>query len=297
MIEAALIGARFLHYAALVLLFGGWAYAGHGRADHRHDLLVVMSALLVLIGAMFVLAATVVGLGGSGAALADGELWTAILAETDFGRVWSARLAMALLSVIAALIWRRDHHAGARRIGLVLVGGLLVTIAWTGHAAIGEGMAGLLHRGSDALHILAAAVWLGALGPLLWLLARGGDAAGAAQSLTRFHAVGLASVLILIATGLVSSVFLVGDPVTLFTTRYGQLLTIKLLLFAAMIGFAAHNRLKGTPALVRCLAHGVDPAAATARLRRSIGAEIILGVIILAIVSVLGAIEPAASVT
>lgn len=300
MIEAGLIGARFLHYAALVLLFGGWAYAGFGNAvpalRRRLDRLIIGSALLVLIGSGAVLAATVAGLGGSYGTLADTTLWATIIAETDFGQIWSVRLTLALLSVAVALAWRYGHGATARLTGLVLAGALLITVAWTGHAAVEEGAAGWLHRWADALHLVAAAVWLGALGPLLWLLARKNDAADAARRLSGFHAVGLAAVLTLIATGLINSLFLVGDPLALLNTRYGQMLALKLVLFAFMIWLAARNRLLHTPALMRVISDGTDPGIASARLRRSIGGELALGMIVLAIVAVLGAIEPAASV-
>jgi putative copper resistance protein D len=300
MIEAGLIGARFLHYAALVLLFGGWAYAVFGAeapAARRYlDWLLVASAILVFIGSAAVLAVTVAGLGGSYDTLADADLWATIVAETDFGRIWSVRLILAILSVGAAIGWRYHRGKVVRLTGLMLAGALLVTVAWTGHAAIEEGMPGALHRWADALYLIAAAVWLGALAPLLWLLARKEYSAEAARRLSGFHAVGLAAVLILIATGLVNSFFLVGYPLALLTTRYGQLLILKLALFAAMIWFAARNRSVYTPALTRALSDGTNSGLATAKLRRSIGGELALGTALLGIVAALGAIEPAASV-
>jgi copper resistance protein D len=299
-IETGLISARFLHYAALVLLFGSWAYAGFSQADvalsRRLNRLIVGAALLVLVGSVAVMGATVAGLGGSVETLADTSLWATIINETDFGRIWTVRLVMAVLSVVVAAFWAFGHATIARVLGLALAGALLVTVAWTGHGAIEEGIGGLVHRWADAFHLVAAAVWLGALIPLLWMLARKDSAPNAAQRLTRFHAIGLAAVLTLIVTGLVNSFFLVGDPGGLFTTRYGQLLTLKLALFAGMIGLAARNRLLHTPGLMRAISSRADLGADTARLRRSIGFELALGLVVLAIVAILGAIEPAASV-
>lgn len=300
MIEAGLIGARFLHYCALILLFGGWAYAGFDAeapaARRRVDRLLVGSALLVFIGSAAVLAATVAGLGGGYEMLADADLWTSIVADTDFGRIWSVRLLLAVLSVGAAIAWRYDRGKLVWLTGLMLAGALLITLAWTGHAAVEEGAPGVLHRWADALHLVAAAVWLGALAPLLWLLARKEDSAEAARRLAGFHTVGLAAVLTLIATGLVNSFFLVGAPLALLTTPYGQLLSLKLALFGAMSWLAARNRLRHTPALTLALSQATDPGPAMATLRRSILSELALGTALLGIVAALGAIEPAASV-
>jgi putative copper export protein len=40
----------------------------------------------------------VAGLGGGIASLSDSTLWSAILQDTDFGRVWVVRLLMAAIS-------------------------------------------------------------------------------------------------------------------------------------------------------------------------------------------------------
>lgn len=56
------------------------------------------SSLALLLAALSVLAATVAGLGGGIASLSDSTLWSAILQDTDFGRVWVVRLLMAAIS-------------------------------------------------------------------------------------------------------------------------------------------------------------------------------------------------------
>ena len=180
--------------------------------------------------------------------------------------------------------------------GLVMAGALVTLIAWTGHAAIEEGAAGQVHRLADALHLVAAVVWIGALLPLMWLLAKPNTAPQAAQRLTQFHAVGLIAVLTLLVTGAVNSYFLVGTPEALLTTTYGQLLAAKLALFAGMVALAAGNRFRHAPALARSVSAGVVCEASIGSLRRSIGGEMILGMLVLAIVAILGAIAPATSV-
>lgn len=302
MTEAGLIAARFLHYAALVLVFGAFAYAGYGARSagvaRRLGRLGLGSSALLLLGAAAVLVATIAGLGGGFASLSDETLWSAVVEDTDFGRVWSARLVMALLLFgVGVVVWRWPARA-VKRVGLMLAGGLVVTVASTGHAAAEEGPSGLVHRAADAAHLLAAAVWLGALLPLLFLLRRGAselgeDLATASVRLAAFHTIGLAAVAVLIVSGAVNSWFLVASPEALLTTTYGRVLIVKLALFAVMIGLAAENRLRLVPALARDSASGDQDAQSAAALRSRIWAELMVGMLVLLAVAVLGAIEPA----
>lgn len=303
MTEAGLIAARFLHYAALVLAFGTFAYVGYGAMSagmaRRLGRLGLGSSALLLIAAVAVLVATVAGLGGGFASLSDPTLWSAIVADTDFGRVWFARLVMAaLLIAVAVVVWRSPVRA-PKRVGLLLAGGLVVTVALTGHAAAEEGASGLVHRTADAAHLLAAAVWLGALPPLLFLLGRDPsgvreDLGTASARLVAFHSIGLAAVAVLIVSGAVNSWFLVATPEALLNTTYGRVLLAKLALFAVMIGLAAENRLRLVPALARDYAQGIANGQSAAALRSRIRAELVLGMVVLLTVAVLGAIEPAA---
>ena len=304
MIEAGLIAARFAHYAALVLAFGALAYASYGeRSDNvRRSMgrLGFASSLVLLLAVGAVLAMTVAGLGGSLASLSDPTLWSAVIQETDFGRVWLARLLMALALVAVGLaVWRRPLRA-LNRLGLLFASGLVVTIALTGHAQVEEGASGLVHRIADAAHLVAAAVWLGALTPLLFLL--GTSASGTAEDsriaaarLQGFHSVGLAAVLVLVLTGIVNSWFLVGSPERLVTTTYGVVLLAKVVLFAVMVGLAADNRLRLVPALKRGLNSGVDARDSLAQLRKRIRGELALGMLVLLAVAVLGGIAPASA--
>lgn len=299
MTETGLIAARFVHYVALALLFGTyayWSFASEAVTLQRHfRRLATLSAGLALLGSVLVLAATVAGLGGSYGSLSDLELWSAVVTETDFGRIWSVRLALSVLVIAFAIGWREQAPPTGRWVGVAIAGALVSTVAWTGHAAIEEGTAGQLHRWADALHLIAAMVWVGVLIPILWLLAAKSAAPHAVRRLTQFHSVGLVAVLTLLITGVVNSYFLVGTPSALFITTYGQLLVTKLVLFAAMVALAAANRLSHAPALARNVSAGTDTAASTARLRHAIQGELVLGVLVLAIVSALGAIAPAVS--
>ena len=300
MTEAGLIAARFVHHAALVLAFGAFAYAGFGdlagaAIGSRLRRLATASSLAVLVASLAVLVATAAGLAGGYGALGDAGLWSTVIFDTDFGQVWSARLLLAVGLVAVALVGAKGSPL--RSLGVITAGALLVSIALTGHAQVEDGAAGVIHRIADAVHLAAAGVWLGALVPFLYLLnarSQPDTSAAAAERLEAFHNVGLVAVLLLIATGLVNSWFLVGAPARLFATTYGQVLLIKVALFVGMLALAAGNRLRHVPALSRQLAREEEAAASLRRLRLQISGEFLLGMLVLLAVAALGAIEPAA---
>lgn len=78
------------------------------------------------------------------------------------------------------------------------------------------------------------------------------------------------------------------------TTLYGQLLIAKLVLFAGILGLAASNRFRLTPALEASLDNG-DHATAVAALRRSLALESAIAITILAAVAWLGLLAPPAT--
>ena len=122
-----------------------------------------------------------------------------------------------------------------------------------------------------ALHLLAVAYWVGAL----WPLRRAAASPSAAGLMHRFGVVATGVVGLLVAVGASFAWLMTGDLGALLGTAYGWTLLGKLALVAGLLGLAAHNKLRLTPAL----AQG-DPAAAAA-LRRSIGWEIALVALIL----------------
>ncbi|HEX7760080.1 MAG TPA: copper homeostasis membrane protein CopD, partial [Caulobacteraceae bacterium] len=180
---------------------------------------------------------------------------------------------------------------------------VLASFAWTGHGAADDGTRGLVHLAGDIVHLLAAAVWLGALAALAMLLLQAQPTASPERlaalhgALEGFSGIGSAVVALLLASGLVNSWFLVdvarlGD---LVRTPYGLVLTAKVAVFAGMLALAALNRFRLTPRLDRALGGGESLAPAIAALRRSLLLETSAGMAVLVLVSVLGALEPLTS--
>jgi copper resistance protein D len=223
------------------------------------------------------------------------EIIGTVLTETQFGLVSEVRLVLAMM-VAACLAY--DQHPTARWLGLVSSLCLVAAIAATGHAGATEGNAGLAHLAADALHLIASAAWIGGVVSLTLLIAavRRSDPDAwpslVGHAAQRFSALGMLSVTALLVTGMVNSVILVGSFHALLVTRYGQLLLLKLALFAAMLGFAAANKFWLTPGLAGS-PDGASAPDAVRWLTRNCNFEIALGLVIFAIVGVLGTIHPA----
>jgi len=229
-----------------------------------------------------------------------------VIDETLFGQIWMCRLAISLLLIVVLCIAWRGHRGGQNTmlqfVGTFLAGAYAATLAWTGHASADAGADRYIHLGSDAVHVLAAGAWIGALPGLISLFKRTGDLptperfALSASAARRFSTMGLGTVAALAVTGLVNTSYLVGSIAALFGTGYGRLLVCKLLLFAVMVVLAAINRLRATPQLTLAATTGIGETGrdALARLRRNAVLEMGGGALIVGIVAVLGLTMPAA---
>jgi copper resistance protein D len=226
-------------------------------------------------------------MAGAGAAALDPGTIAAVLTDTAFGHVWCLRLAVAAALVAAACVPRQ------RGLQLALAAVLLASLGWVGHAAMAPGLIGLGHKLNQTLHLLAGGLWLGGLIPLGWLLRRVQRRPDAEWVdmlrvvLPPFSRMGYGAVAVLALTGAVNTALLVGSAGRLLTTPYGRLLTLKIVLFIVMVAVAAGNRFRLAP---RVLAGTESPDA----LAHAVLAEQVLGLAILAVVSVLGTWAPAA---
>jgi putative copper resistance protein D len=211
---------------------------------------------------------------------------------TQFG--WKSQIRLAL-AIVLAICLAFDRSELWRLLALVVAASLVASIAWTGHAASTPSTLGYLHLASDALHLTAAAAWIGGLVPLVLLLLTLGYHRGWASleldAVRRFSTLAIVSVATLILTGFVNAWILVGSFRGLVMTDYGQLLMLKLAVFAVTLVFAALNRFVLTPRL----ASPSDEARQSAlhALSRNTLIEIALGLLIFAVVGVLGTQHPA----
>lgn len=308
MADLLLMGIRFALFAVLMLIAGLAAFPLHAlepgdRRDPGPGSIVARPLPWLCAAALFLsllgMAVLTASMQGVGLFAIDAEMVAALVRETDVGTAWLVRMAALLVATAGAFRIARNPDAAAMIVA-VAAAVALTTLAWSGHAGASEGTAGWVHRASDALHMLAAAVWLGAIAGFLLLL-RPSEAvtrdslALTAQSLDRFAPVGTICVFVIAATGLVNGQMTIGaaNIGRSIGSPYGQLLAIKLVLFAAMLGLAAANRWRLTPALGRALGEpDIDPAGAARAMRHSLILEALAGFAILALVAWFGMLEP-----
>jgi putative copper resistance protein D len=234
----------------------------------------------------------------SGLGFGEAMTWdvlSTVLNETQFGLVSKIRFVLAII-LAASLAY--DRLVPLRWLALGSALGFTAAIAWTGHAGSTSGQLGNLHLAADALHLLAAAAWIGGLVSLALLLAearrnRSLAWASLGREATRtFSTLGIVSVATLLATGIVNAWILVGSFRGLLMTEYGRLLMLKIAVFALMLALAAVNRFWLTPQLAASAETSAQLTALRHLTRNSV-IEIALGLTIFAIVGALGTLHPA----
>jgi putative copper export protein/mono/diheme cytochrome c family protein len=314
--DAMIVAARTVHFASAMLLFGELLLAvaiatpvlqksGRAALDRSEGLLSValawgtwaLAASVISGVTWFAAEASIMSGMPIAQAIGDNTIGL-VLGGTTFGRLWVWRLVLAV--ALGALLLAIGRSAGQRQrvrlaIGAVLVAAAyLATLAWAGHAAAGPESGPQVQTVSDVVHLLAAGAWIGALPGFVVLLGRAQSVDVAARVAQRFSTLGVLSVGALVVSGLGNAWYLVGDVPALIGTQYGRLLLVKLALFAAMVALAAVNRWGLTVRL-----NPEDPlnVRALRSLRRNAIMEIAAGMIVVAIVGVLGTMVPAAHAT
>lgn len=303
--EALLVSLRFVQYMAVMILFGSslfpyYALAGNGRARAcRADIaafiqrIAFYASLAALLSAIGWLGCEAVSMSGDANGYRDSAILWTVLNDTEFGGIWRWRLLLLLL-LPTYLAWRILAHR-APLVWPVLVSGiyLVASLAGVGHGAMGLGFSEWAHLGNQALHLLAAAIWVGGLLSLFHAIRFIRDTGLGVElqrhALGRFSLVGFIAVLLIVASGLLNSWFLVGSLNALLHTTYGHVLVIKVACFLFMIALALFNRLFLMPRL----AGSDDCGDSLTLLLRSIAAEQIFAILVVASVSLLGTLPPA----
>lgn len=282
---------RWLHFAALMSLACGSLYTAllaparfRDYLAGRFRLLLNCSALTALLTAIMLLAAQTGLMGNGWQDMGSAEVWLAVL-QTRFGQVWQGQLIAALLGVAALLL------RGRIRQQLLLLSGVgqLVGLAFVGHAAMLEGALGMLQRTNQAVHLISAAFWAGGLVPVAMLMRDAQQMAtryDAIRTLMRFSRYGHFAVALVVVSGVINALLLLGWPPASFQL-YSQLLLIKTLLVALMCAVALFNRYWLVPRFQR------SGENAQGKFLLTTLAELLLSALVLLLVSVFATLEPA----
>ena len=288
----ALAVCRFAHFMSAMLIFGMseylWAYAPRrlrlALSPAIRRLALIMS-LVALVSAIVWLQLEAASMADEWSAALDPNTIGAVLTDTEFGHAWAAHLVLAAALVAVVLSEARERWGPT----LLASAALLASLGLVDHAAMQTGAEGVLHRANDAVHLLSAGAWIGGLVPFaMCLRAYESDKLrkDAVQAMTSFSFWGQFIVAAIVVTGVVNIALTSGHPPIPPTTPYRALLVAKLAIVAVMISLALFNRFILAPRL---------NASATAlrALRATSTAEIALGSVVVALVSVFGLLDPA----
>lgn len=164
-----------------------------------------------------------------------------VLNETLTSRPGLALLARLVL--LAAAVFCPVHEQARGRLVLALGGLLTVSLAvtWAVAEHASAGIQVPVAMVSSVLHLLSMAVWLGGLAALLTALYRSAEPLPAAV-VNRFSRLALASVTVLVVTGVYQSWRGLGSWDALTSTSYGRLLLAKLVAVLVLLAGAGASR-------------------------------------------------------
>ena len=170
--------------------------------------------------------------------------------HTMWGAVWSYQL---ITLIVAAIGFASAQQGGGRGWTAATIASVLAAASpsLAGHA-IGSERLTTLAVASDVLHVLAASAWLGGMLFLLGSLALARGVSGvAADVVSRYSSVALASAGLVVLTGGFATWLHVGTLHELWQSRYGLTLCAKLVCVLLMAGAGAWNWRTAGPRLAQ----------------------------------------------
>ena len=288
----ALALCRFAHFLAAMLTFGMSAYLWAYAPERLTLALSPVLRRLALIGSLVALITAIAWLALESASMADDwsavaapDLIGAVLTDTAFGLAWAAHLVLAATLVAVVAFEPRARWAATSLVSAAL----LASLGLVGHAAMQSGAAGFLHRANHAVHLVTAGAWIGGLVPFAMCLRayeRDDLRKDAVRAMAGFSFWGQLIVAAIVLTGVVNIALTSHHPPVPPTTPYRALLVAKLVIVAIMILLALFNRFALAPRLK-------TSANALTTLRATSAAEVALGCVVIALVSVFALLDPA----
>ena len=246
-------------------------------------------ALVTEAGWVLLQAADMASLPLAGLGEALGSALPAMLLHTWFGQVQCLRLLLLALA-LASTVFIRSTLPAATTSGLATA-----LLGVTGHlSTAGDSALEAIGLSSlQALHLLAAGAWLGAL-PALFLSLHRSTPLVASQLSRRFSPIGIVAVTVIVLSGAVNGYTLTGSLAGLLGTTYGRLLLIKSALLCVLLAFAWRHRFRVTPALeTEAKRRGRTATPTVQTFARSVLAETAVGLLLVAVAGLLASSAPA----
>ena len=199
-----------------------------------------------------------------------------IIWQSVIGDQAVVRIPAFLVAIVAVATWKK-HSASATNINFFLTLFSLITIiasfTFTGHSAEKN----LLIKSLFMFHIFAISCWVGSLWPL-YKSCHFLPTAEVKRLMHQFGQLAIIIILVLLASGVTLLLQYLNSVAELFTSDYGQLILLKLLLVCAMLLLGAWHKLTLVPQITE--QHHIIT------LKRSISIEMCIAVIVLIITSI-----------
>ena len=222
----------------------------------------------------------------------DGRSPWRSLGSLDAATTTDAGFALVIRIVLGGVAWVllcRMHivHDEIRWTALSLTGiALMATWAWSGHAKSQRWP--WLGVTVDITHHIAAALWIGALAIVATTALTALDTGDLESVMRRMSTVAAGAVAVIVATGAIQTVRLVGSPTQLLDDAHGRYLVAKIVLVVAMLGLANHHRTR----LATMFDAGNQDGPSIGTLRRTIVTEFAIGIAVIGITAAMVVVPP-----
>lgn len=289
MIAASYILLRFVHFTSLMLLTGCASYlAILAPAEYavqlwsRLKVCSVWAAVIACISAVAMFAVQTILMSGETDGILQTSVWYAV-SGTRFGQAWVPEMLLAVLCILLLSF-------SGRRAGVLLLAGCtigLMFMATTGHAAMHDGVRGIIGQLCQAVHLTATAFWCGGLLPLLRLMKQAKGEPGdrnAIMTMMKFSRYGHWAVALTIISGTLNTLFIAGFP--LHWSVWLRWLVLKVSLVLLMVAIALCNRYWLVPRFSRL------PQQSRHWFIRLTQLELIIALVVIAVVSLFATLSP-----
>lgn len=296
----ARVGARGVFYAALFFSAGGVLNAAIRRrrgspgswltpVDPTREGVApaVMASAAAGAWRRTTIAAWVAWAAGTGTVALESAAATGGLdprAWADFlttGAAGFARLGLVAALLAGALLTSRWPRAGA-----VATAAAFLALSFGGHAGGAEPR--WLAVVTNFVHLGAAAIWAGGIAQIAWAWLPALRSEGRKLRLAivkgvlpRFGQVALPAFLLVATTGSVNALLQLGHLSQLWSSAYGRVLTLKILLVAAIAAISYVHAFRLRPRVLRDEAEGRGPDSLERTHRRLLGSEALVAVVVL----------------